>query len=35
MIELIDSLIKKLGLYGPGDIDLFKCGNKYIVEVTK
>lgn len=31
MIEFIDSLIRKLGLYGPGDMDLFKCGNKYIV----
>lgn len=31
MIEFIDSLIRKLGLYGPGDVDLFKCGNKYIV----
>lgn len=31
MIEFINNLIKKLGLYGPGDIDLFKRGNKYIV----
>ena len=31
MIEFIDSLIKKLGLYGPGDIDLFKRGNEYII----
>jgi len=31
MIEFIKKLIKTLGLYGPGDIDLFKCGNKYIV----
>ena len=31
MIEFIDSLIRMLGIYGPGDMDLFKCGNKYIV----
>lgn len=31
MIEFIKKLIKTLGLYGPGDIDLFKCRNKYMV----
>ena len=31
MIEFINNLVKKLGLYGPGDIDLFKRGNEYIV----
>ena len=31
MIEFIKKLIKKLELYGPGDIDLFKRGNEYIV----
>ena len=31
MIEFIKKLIKTLGLYGPGDIDLFKRGNEYII----
>ena len=31
MINYIRNLIGKLGLYGPGDIDLIKCRNKYIV----
>jgi len=31
MIEFIKKLIKKLELYGPGDIDLFKRGNEYII----
>jgi len=31
MIEFIKKIIKTLGLYGPGDIDLFKRGNEYIV----
>jgi carbamoyl-phosphate synthase large subunit len=31
MIGFINNLIKKLGIYGPGDIDLFKRGNEYIV----
>ena len=31
MIEFIKKLIKTLGLYGPGDIDLFKRRNEYII----
>jgi carbamoyl-phosphate synthase large subunit len=31
MIDYIRNLVGKLGLYGPGDIDLIKRGNEYVV----
>ena len=31
MIDYIRNLIEKLELYGPGDIDLIKHGNEYVV----
>lgn len=31
MIEFIKTVAKKLGFYGPADIDLFKCGKKHVI----
>ena len=31
MIEVIGNVAKKLGFYGPADIDLFKRGNEYLI----